>query len=42
MVHEFDGETIEVDSLGEVTLDRLRTGTVVLRADAAPSPTEWG
>ena len=42
MVHEFDGRTIEVDSLGEVTVDRLRTGTVVLRADAAPSPTEWG
>ena len=42
MVHEFDGETIEVDSLSEVTLDRLRTGTVVVSADAAPSPTEWG
>jgi len=42
MVHEFDSETIEVDSLGEMTFDRLRTGTMVVRASAAPSPTEWG
>ena len=41
MVHEFDDERVEVDSLDEVTLDRLREATVVLPAETVPSPTEW-